>query len=398
MRNLFLIPILFLMACSTQSGAVPQERMDLDPMLIRPGANGQPTEALDSNDVFAQAYTAFSARNYEVAAENYDLIIRYFPESRFYLPSLYNSGLAYEKLERWEEASDRYREVITKFPTESDARDAFYRLASAEEHLLRYEAVVELMTQVLLRPELTTFDRIEAHVRRANALVEIGNLDEAVNGYQTALTINAEAPGEQKLQPGSHFLVQTYFGLGRVFHLQVSAIKLVLPTERMGEDLKEKADLFLRAQSAYIKALSFHHPHWSMAAGFMIGRLYEDFYSDVFEAEIPADLSAEAVGFYFDELRKQIRPLMVRAVQVYEKNLSLSRRMGTSADDNPWVADTQKHLDRLKAYLDDATTQRRAERFVMRGRKLADMWAPVPVAMDVVELARGSASKVSKTP
>jgi tetratricopeptide (TPR) repeat protein len=398
MRTLFLIPILFLMACSTQSGAVPQERMDLDPMLIRPGANGQPTEALDSNDVFSQAYTAFSARNYEVAAENYDLIIRYFPESRFYLPSLYNSGLAYEKLERWEEASDRYREVITKFPTESDARDAFYRLASAEEHLLRYEAVVELMTQVLLRPELTTFDRIEAHVRRANALVEIGNLDEAINGYQTALTINAEAPGEQKLQPGSHFLVQTYFGLGRVFHLQVSAIKLVLPTERMGEDLKEKADLFLRAQSAYIKALSFHHPHWSMAAGFMIGRLYEDFYSDVFEAEIPEDLSAEAVGFYFDELRKQIRPLMVRAVQVYEKNLSLSRRMGTSADDNTWVADTQKHLDRLKAYLDDATTQRRAERFVMRGRKLADMWAPVPVAMDVVELARGSASKVSKTP
>ncbi len=398
MRNLFLIPILFLMACSTQSGALPQERMDLDPMLIRPGANGQPTEALDSNDVFAQAYTAFSARNYEVAAENYDLIIRYFPDSRFYLPSLYNSGLAYEKLERWEEASDRYREVITKFPTESDARDAFYRLASSEEHLLRYEAVVELMTQVLLRPELTTFDRIEAHVRRANALVEIGNLDEAVNGYQTALTINAEAPGEQKLQPGSHFLVQTYFGLGRVFHLQVSAIKLVLPTERMGEDLKEKADLFLRAQSAYIKALSFHHPHWSMAAGFMIGRLYEDFYSDVFEAEIPADLSAEAVGFYFDELRKQIRPLMVRAVQVYEKNLSLSRRMGTSADDNTWVADTQKHLDRLKAYLDDATTQRRAERFVMRGRKLADMWAPVPVAMDVVELARGSASQVSKTP
>ena len=398
MRYLFLIPILLLAACSTQSGAVPQERMDLDPMLIRPGSNGQATEALDSNDVFAEAYTAFSARNYEVAAENYDLIIRYFPDSRFYLPSLYNSGLAYEKLERWEEASDRYRQVITKFPTEPDARDAFYRLASSEEHLKRFESVVELMTQVLLRPELTTFDRIEAHVRRANALVEIGNLDEAIDGFQSALQINAEAPGEQKLQPGSHFLVQTYFGLGQVFHLKVAAIKLVLPTERMGEDLKKKADLFMKAQSAYIKALSYHHPHWSMAAGFMIGRLYEDFYSDVFEAEIPDDLSAEAVGFYFDELRKQIRPLMVRAVQVYEKNLSLSRRMGTSADDNTWVADTQKHLDRLKAYLDDAPTQRRAERFVMRGRKLADMWAPVPVAMDVVELARGSATKVSTKP
>jgi hypothetical protein len=164
----------------------------------------------------------------------------------------------------------------------------------------------------------------------------------------------------------------------------------------MGEDLKEKADLFLRAQSAYIKALSHHHPHWSMAAGYMIGRLYEDFYADIFESEIPDDLSAEAVGFYFEELRKQIRPLMVRAVQVYEKNLSLSRRIGTSPQENPWVADTETQLQRLKSYLDDPVTQRRAERFVLAGRKLADMWAPLPVAMDAVQLARATAAQSAR--
>lgn len=396
MRVFFILLFLMLGACATSNTPLPQERVDLDPMLIRPGSDGKPSEALDSNDVFERAYTAFSARDYEVAAQNYDLIIRYFPDSRFYLPSLYNAGLAYEKLERWEEASQRYRLVIEKFPSEKDARDAYYRLAQAEEHLRRYDQVVELMTQVLLRPELNTFDRIEAHVRRANALAELGQLDEAANGYETALDINDDAPPEQRLQPGSHFLVQTYFGLGRVHHLKVSAIKLVLPPERMGEDLKEKADLFLRAQSAYIKALSHHHPHWSMAAGYMIGRLYEDFYADIFESEIPDDLSAEAVGFYFEELRKQIRPLMVRAVQVYEKNLSLSRRIGTSPQENPWVADTETQLQRLKSYLDDPVTQRRAERFVLAGRKLADMWAPLPVAMDAVQLARATAAQSAR--
>ncbi|MEZ4460989.1 MAG: tetratricopeptide repeat protein [bacterium] len=346
---------------------------------------------MDSSEVFEKAYTAFSARNYDEASQNYDLIIKYFEDSRFYLPSLYNAGLSYERLERWEEAAQRYRWVIEKFPDKPDARDAYYRLAAAEEQLGRYEQVVELMTNVLLRPELTTFDRVEAHVRRANGLLELKQLEEAVNGFATAIDINDDAPPEQRLQANSHLLVQAYFGMGRAYHLEVSGIKLVLPPERMGEDLKEKADLFLRAQSAYIKALSYHHPHWSMAAGYMIGRLYEDFYSDIFEAEIPDDLSSEAVGFYFDELRKQIRPLMVRAVQVYEKNLSLSRRIGTTSDDNTWVADTEKHLSRLKAYLDDPTTQKRAERFVMRGQKLSDMWAPMPVARDAVDVARDKA-------
>ena len=396
MRAWLLIPLLVLSACATApKGQTPSERVDLDPMLFRPNADGSPGEALDSSEVFERAYTAFSARNYDEASENYDLIIKYFEDSRFYLPSLYNAGLSYERLERWEEAAQRYRLVIEKFPDKPDARDAYYRLAAAEEQLGRYEQVVELMTNVLLRPELTTFDRVEAHVRRANGLLELKQLEEAVNGFATAIDINDDAPPEQRLQGNSHLLVQAYFGMGRAYHLEVSGIKLVLPPERMGEDLKEKADLFLRAQSSYIKALSYHHPHWSMAAGYMIGRLYEDFYSDIFEAEIPDDLSSEAVGFYFDELRKQIRPLMVRAVQVYEKNLSLSRRIGTTSDDNTWVADTEKHLGRLKAYLDDPTTQKRAERFVMRGQKLADMWAPMPVARDAVDVARDKARAAS---
>lgn len=397
MRIWLVIPLFFFSACATApSSKALSERVDLDPMLFRPNPDGSPGKALDSNEVFERAYTAFSARNYEVAAENYDIIIKYFDDSRFYLPSLYNAGLSYEKLQRWSEAADRYRLVIEKFPDQPDARDAYYRLASAMDQLGQYEPVVELMTDVLLRPELSTFDRVEAHVRRANALLELGHTDEAIDGYRTSLHINDEAPAEQRLQANSHLLVQSYFGMGRAYHSQVAAIKLVLPTERMGEDLKEKAELFMRAQSAYIKALSYHHPHWSMAAGFMIGRLYEDFYTDIFEAEIPDDLSQEAIGFYFEELRKQIRPLMVRAVQVYEKNLSLSRRIGTSSDENPWVADTEKHLDRLKAYLDDPSTQKRAERFVMSGRKLSDMWSPFPVARDAVDVAREQAQRAAK--
>src|SRR5690606_5368601 len=209
----------------------------------------------------------------------------------------------------------------------------------------------ELMTVISLRPELTTFDRIEAHVRRSKALMETGSLDEAADGFRSVLNINDEAPADQRLQPNSHYLVQAYFGIGEVYHRKVLQIPLVQQPERMPADLQEKADHFMRSQSHYIKALSFHPPQWSMAAGYMIGKLYEDFYADIFQSEIPDDLTQEHIALYFDELRKTLRPLMERAIQVYEKNLSLSRRLPTAQDDNPWVISTNQQLERLKLYL-----------------------------------------------
>jgi tetratricopeptide (TPR) repeat protein len=406
----YLLPILLLAlslptACTTNRRAdeqptdVPSEEVTLDPMLVRPSASGGPTEAIDVNELFERAYKAFSNRQYEEASKDYETIIRYFPDSRFYLPSLYNAGLSYEKLERWNDATRVYRAIVEGFPEKEDTTDAYYRLAGALEQTGNWEAIVELMTQVLLRDGINTFDRVEAHVRRSNALLQIGHWTEAADGFRNALAINERAPAEDRIAENSHFIVQSYFGLGRAYHHRVSEIRLMLPPERMGEDLKRKAELFMTAQANYIRALAFHHPQWSMAAGYMIGRLYEDFYHDIFTAEIPDDLSEEHLALYFEELRKQIRPLMERAVQVYEKNLSLSKRIMTNPEDNEWIRETSMHLDRLKAYLDDPATQRRAERFVLDGRDLDLMWEPVGVAQDNVSVAlRAATSKTTPKP
>ncbi len=387
----FLLVVLLavsLSACTTNkrpddAKTVRSQRVDLDPMLVQPGEDG---EAIDVNELFERAYTAYGNRQYEEAAESYRAVVKYFPESRFFLPAAYNAGLSYEKIDRLNDAAEMYRLIIEKDRGAEEAKDAYYRRAAVLEQLGRHETINELMTEVLLRNDLSNFDRVEAHVRRANALGQIGNYEEAADGYRTALKLNHDAPAGEQLSPRSNYIVQSYFGLGRVHHARVSEIKLKLPPERMGEDLKEKADIFMRAQSNYIRALGFHHPQWSMAAGFMIGKLYEDFYTDIFTAEIPDDLTDEAVALYFEELRKQIRPLMVRAVQVYEKNLSLSKRI-PGTDGNEWVANTQTQLERLQAYLDDPETQQRAERFAMRGQSFDDMWAPVPVARDAIDVA-----------
>ena len=375
-------------------GDLPEERLDLDPMLVTVGKDGQPGQTVNADEVFQKAYTAYAARRYEEALTHYGTILQYFPESRFYIPSLFNSGLSNEKLERWEEAARSYRSIIDGAPTKSDAKDAYFRLASVYDKLERHDEIVELMTEVMLRPDIEHFDRIEAHARRSMALLEINQPVEAEDGFRALLELNREAILSQRLADDAEYVVQARYGLGRALHLQVLAIALVLPTERMGEDLEAKAELFLRAQSAYIQALRVHHPQWSVASGYMIGRLYEDFYLDILSAEIPEGLTEEQISLYFEELRKQLRPLMVRSIQVYEKNLSLSKRIASAgAAGNEWVDASDMHLQRLKSYLDDPFTQRRAERLVIQGRPLDELWDAELMVRDVVDEAVDRAVK-----
>lgn len=366
---------------------LPTERLDLDPMLVTVGKDGKPGQSVNADEVFQKAYAAYAARRYEEALTHYGTITQYFPESRFFIPSLFNSGLANEKLERWDEAGRSYRAIIDGAPSKPDAKDAYFRLASVYEKLGQHAEIINLMTEVMLRPDVEHFDRIEAHARRSMALLENGQAVEAEDGFRTLLQLNREADISQRLNDNAEYVVQARYGMGRALHVQVLQIPLVLPTEKMGEDLEAKATLFLRSQSAYIQALRVHHPQWSVAAGYMIGRLYEDFYLDILSAEIPVSLTEEQVTLYFDELRKQLRPLMVRAVQVYEKNLSLSKRIAGPPSQSEWAEASGVHLQRLKSYLDDPFTQRRAERLVIQGKPLDNLWVPELMVRDVVDEA-----------
>ena len=362
------------------------EHLDLDPMLIRVNEDGE-TEAVDVSEVFKMAYKSYSERRYEKAARHYEFVIEYFDESRYYMPALYNLGLAYEKLEQWKDAAAIYERIIDEEPQSEDAKDAYFRLAQAYEKTGQSKKTVELMTNVLLQDGLSNFDRVEAHLHRSNALLSLDQWTEAQDGFRTAIDVNEKASPDEKLASDSHLIVRAQFGLGRAYHQQVNDIELLLPPERMGEDLDRKGKLFMSAQHHYIEALRQHHPNWSMAAGYMIGKLYEDFYSSLFEAEIPDELDDEHVAMYFEELRKHIRPLMERAIDVYEKNLSLSRRMGESGENNKWVRETEESLQHLKLFLNDPVTQRRAEMLVQKGGEFESLWDPQETAVDLVGYA-----------
>jgi hypothetical protein len=106
------------------------------------------------------------------------------------------------------------------------------------------------------------------------------------------------------------------------------------------------------ATKAFAKLVDYQVGEVTAAATFYMAETYANFSQALRESERPADLGADTLKEYEQQLAAAAQPLEAKAIGVHEKNLELMRR----GLNNPW---TQKSLDRLAAMKPD--TYARAE-------------------------------------
>src|SRR4029077_181199 len=139
------------------------------------------------------------------------------------------------------------------------------------------------------------------------------------------------------------------FVLTEPIYQQFASLKLVQPFER---SLQEKQRSMDNATKAFGRLVDYQVAEVTAAATFYMAEIYANFGQALRESERPADLGAEALKDYEQQLADAAHPLEERPIAVHEKTLELMRR-GLS---NAW---TQKSLDRLAARKPD--TYARAE-------------------------------------
>lgn len=343
-------------ACAT---AAPKQTIELDPLHFRAvdGRDGkQIVETLDPKELFQEANKAFETSDYAAAARRYLLIMEHFPASRYAGVARFNAALSLERDGRCEEALPLYAGVIESTSGSKDAQDAFFRSATCEQELERWEASRDTLDRVLA-PEFADIqpvDRLEAHAMRGVSRRRLGDLARAERDFTAALKIYRKQIHDTGVT-GSRFVSMAQYEIGEIYRDLFRTIRFKLPVERMERDLEEKSNLFLKAQSAYLRTVRFHHPDYAVIAGYRLGALYEVFYDDMLAAEVPAELDDEEVGVYFGELRKKIRPLIERAIDILERNLRLSQRIGQRDE---WVRKTEASLNRLREILRDDDARR----------------------------------------
>jgi len=330
-------------ACGTSG-----RHVTLDPMhfTVVDGERGRRVESLDAETLYDEGSRAYSALDFVLAAEKYGLVADRFPEGRFAAAAAYNAGMSLEKTSRFAAAIPRYEQVVGRLAGSKDAQDALFRIATCHESLSDWAGMKATGERIAapVYKDIGTIDRIAAYAVRGRGAEGLGELALAERDYREALALHRDNLDKPAIND-SPFVSLAQFRIGEIYRALFSSIQFRLPLDTMARDLEDKSNFFLMAQTAYLRALRLRHPAWAVVAGFRLGLLYEVMYDDMMSAEVPADLTRDEVELYYDELRSKVRPLLDRAVDIYERNLRLGQRVGR---DDEWVKKTEASLARLK--------------------------------------------------
>ncbi|MCP3164484.1 tetratricopeptide repeat protein [Myxococcus qinghaiensis] len=329
---------------SSETGPVKQE-LQFDAVTVTADLE---LDKLNDEELFAGGTSAFAANDFKQAARYFGRLVDFHPNSQHRRASLYNAGLAHQRLKEWEEAWHRFSELADPARGQGDALDASFRVAETQYHLERYDEAIKVLTTVAEREDLPVNRRIEARVQQGVCELEAGRTDAAEATLRKAIT-SYEALAD-KDEVDDYFPAQAHFFVGELYRLHYENVKLdpAKGADKLAEELNYKAELLLSAQGHYLRSIRVGNGYWATAAGAQIGALYEDLYAQMVSSPAPSELNAEEAVVYRQELRKKIRVLLTKSINIYERTLETAERIGSQS---AFVDRTRESLAKVKALL-----------------------------------------------
>jgi TolA-binding protein len=307
--------------------------LDMEPIELEATKDGDGVhiEAFDASELFERASKALSDKRFDEAIQEYQKLLKDFPDSSYVRPTFYNLGLAQIGKKDWAAAVDSFRTLVDRFPIHADAKDALFQLGACYAEQANWPASAEVFARVLDRKDLNADDRIEAIARRGFAQFNLSDLDTAEKTFRSVIAYKQQIDTDERLST-DFYLAFSQYHLGQIFHLRFRKAPLRMPESQLDKDLDEKARLLLTAQRAYIDTIKFGNPAWASAAGFQVGSLYEELYDAFISVPVPAELNAEARGVYLEELHKKIRILLEKSLRWQRENLLMIERLGVATE------------------------------------------------------------------
>ncbi|WP_375761307.1 tetratricopeptide repeat protein [Corallococcus exercitus] len=305
-------------------------------------------DKLNDEELFAGGTSAFAANDFKQAARYFGRLADFHPNSPHRRQALYNAGLAHQRLKEWDDAYGRFSELAEPEKGQGDALEASFRVAETLYHLERYEEATKLLTTLAAREDLPAGRRIEAQVQQGICQVEAGRTDDAEGTLRKALAAYDALPDKAEVE--DYFPAQAHFFVGEIYRLHYEAVKLEASrgSDGLAQDLNYKAELLLSAQGHYLRSIRVGNGYWATAAGSQIGALYENLYEHMVNSPTPPELNAEEAEVYRQELRKKIRVLLTKSINIYERTLEAAERIGSQS---AFVDRTRQSLEKVKSLL-----------------------------------------------
>ena len=340
--------------CGTVGSTLKPEKLESHPV-----AGDTPAEIGDATaqKLFQRAVAAYRAGELDPARRMFTDLIQQYPETRWGRRSLYNLAVILRGMEHWGEAEEYFERFLNCCATDPrDRMDTALYLMECCEHLGYWEKIL-LYAKMVEHTGLKVGGEVQLEllVRQGRALLELNLLKRAEYVLlQGANLYNRARNKGAYLDPYFGAAVQFLRGMIRVRHFDETVF--VSDTEEHAlESLNTKAQYLLDAQQLFLLCIMEGQAELAAAAGFEIGRMYEEFYRHIMERPVPdyAKTDADSEIVYQCMLREFLVGMVKKALRFYGQVVNMGRRTGLQSQ---WLDKTQRHLENLQALYDRETT------------------------------------------
>ena len=175
--------------------------------------------------------------------------------------------------------------------------------------------------------------RVEAMIRRGQGQRSAA----AMQARDTLRYVNTRPEGSEVR--GFYFVAAANFILAETVRLQFDEAPIPpgdVATQRQALDAR--AAYLLEAQRLYFDTMRWSEAHWTAAAGYQIGSLYDRFFQSILAAPVPPAsetlTGAELADYeqtYRESLAQYIEPLLRHSIRYWELTLQMIERTGDPA-------------------------------------------------------------------
>lgn len=316
--------------------------------------------------LFDEALRRLDVNDTRGCSEAFDALWRGLePEDEWYASGLFNAALCHQRRGDLQGASERFGALASAAGVSRLGLEARLRRAAVDARRDAWREVSETLSA--LEPDfdllLEPADRLERSFRMGMAMIALQRSADAEAWFQRCLkenTLSGRAAQDDKHE----FVSGCHYGKGLVYHMQFAALQLDRHGPKLRRGLQAKKHAMRRVFDQYDRVINTHNTYWMILAGYMIGKLYEDFYFDLLSVEVDPSLNddPDALGGYFDRLRQEFEPAIDDALLVYRKTDEVNTKAGLK---NTWGSRARARAAYLSSYRADAVLLREQERYIV---------------------------------
>ena len=285
--------------------------------------------------IYKQGEQANQAADYRTAANHFMRVKQVAPSSKICAAAEYDAGAALLHLKDWTAAAQVLDEFRRSFPEHELQKEATKQIAYAYEQagqLAQSAGEYERVAKESPNPQL----RAEAQLQAGDLYAQANNTDRALEAYsryveefpkpiETAVETRSKiaeiykskgdqaqyskqleeivrtdgAAGSERTDRTRNVAARAALELSKPIYEQFASLKLVQPFER---SLQEKQRSMDTATKAFAKLVDYQVGEVTAAATFYMAEIYANFRQSLRESERPADLGADAVKDYEQQL------------------------------------------------------------------------------------------------